>query len=98
LGGAAGAAESESVAARLGEHLERATARLEAEGLTQRQAARALENPKLEPAFRGERIDTFFKETVSADPELQHLQVTPRFKFGPDVIDPKANMWYDVTT
>ena len=93
------AAESAaSVDTRLGAHLDSAVARLETEGLTPAQAARVAENPNLKAAFEGERIDTFFKEAVRADPNLQHLQVTPRFRFGPDVFDPAANVWYDVTT
>jgi hypothetical protein len=55
-------------------------------------------NPAWEAAFRGERIDTFFKQAVLGDPNLRHLRVTPRFKFGPDVFDPVRNVWYDVTT
>jgi hypothetical protein len=48
--------------------------------------------------FRGERIDTFFKEAVAADPSLQHLSITPRFTFGPDVFHPDAGVWWDATT
>jgi hypothetical protein len=35
---------------------------------------------------------------VSADPALDNLMVTPRFEFGPDVFDPMAGRWWDVTT
>ena len=49
-------------------------------------------------AYRGDQIDTFFKEAVSQDPQLSHLVITPRFKFGPDVFDPYAARWWDVTT
>jgi len=87
-----------SVDARLAEHVDTAIAKFEAEGFTAKQAAALAENPGLEAAFRGDRIDTFFKEAVQADSELQHLEITPRFKFGPDVFDPAANKWWDVTT
>ncbi len=52
----------------------------------------------MEGLFTGERIDTFFKESVAADPLLGNLQTTPRFQFGPDVYDPAAGTWWDVTT
>jgi hypothetical protein len=48
--------------------------------------------------MRGNQIDSFFKQAVQADPHLQHLQITPRFKPGPDVFDPASNRWWDVTT
>ena len=70
----------------------------EAKGLTPRQARRVAVNSRLEPAARGERLDTFFKQSVLSDPRLQNLVVTPRFRFGPDVIDPVTGRWYDVTT
>ena len=49
--------------------------------------------------FRGERIDTMVKEMVKADVRLSStLRITPRFKFGPDFVDPAAGRWYDITT
>jgi hypothetical protein len=32
------------------------------------------------------------------DPELSHLDVTPRFRFGPDVYNIETKQWWDVTT
>lgn len=85
-------------AALLQQHLDDAIKRFEEEGFTQKQGIRLKTNPNLQAAFKGERIDTFFKELVSADPRLQHLNVTPRFKFGPDVFNPATKTWWDVTT
>ena len=79
-------------------HVDAAVERFGAEGLTPKQLAAVAKNPNLEPAFTGERIHTFFGESVGADPALQHLELTPRFQFGPDVIDPLTGRWYDVTT
>ena len=82
----------------LGEHLGNALAQFEREGLTRAQTLRAASNPRLEPAYRGDRIDAFFKKSVDADPRLKHLTVTPRFRFGPDVFNPATKKWWDVTT
>ncbi len=90
------AAESET--ALLQGHLENAISRFNAEGFTEAQSEALLNHPNLEAAFRGDRIDTFFKESVANDPALQHLELTPRFKFGPDVFDPATQRWWDVTT
>lgn len=87
-----------SVEGQLADHLASASSRLGSEGLTAKQTAALVDNPGLEPAFRGERLDTFFKEAVQADPNLQHLEITPRFHFGPDVFDPVTRRWWDVTT
>ena len=81
----------------LEEHVGTAVARFEAEGFTQAQEAALQNNPNLEAAFRGSRIDQFFKEAVSADERLSHLQITNRFRLGPDVYH-SANVWWDVTT
>lgn len=78
--------------------MDNAIARFNAEGFTEAQAEALVKNPELEAAFRGDRIDAFFKETVGQDPALQHLELTPRFKFGPDVFDPATQRWWDVTT
>jgi hypothetical protein len=88
----------QSILAQLQTHLGNAIARFGQEGFTPNQAAALAENPNLGAAFRGSQIDTFFKESVSADANLSHLQITPRFKFGPDIFDPVNNVWYDVTT
>jgi RHS repeat-associated protein len=90
--------EAPTVLAQLQAHVDSAIARFNAEGFTERQAAALESNPNLEAAFTGERIDTFFKESVLSDPDLSYLQVTPRFAFGPDVFDPVSNTWWDVTT
>jgi hypothetical protein len=95
LGGPAAALDEAAI---LQEHLDSALARFESEGLTNAQARRVALNPNLEAAFRGERIDTFFKESVAADPRLQHLEITPRFEAGPDVYDAESGQWWDVTT
>ena len=79
-------------------HLNNAVARFEAEGYTAEQAASLIENPGLAGAHRGTQIDTFFKESVSLDPQLSHLELAPRFKFGPDVFNPANQTWWDVTT
>ena len=53
---------------------------------------------KKERLYRGTQIDTRFKAKVDADPDLAHLSTTPRGKVGPDVYDPKANKYWDLTT
>jgi RHS repeat-associated protein len=82
----------------LAEHLENAVARFDVEGYTARQMASLEGNPGLAAAHRGTQIDTFFKESVSLDSRLSHLDLTGRYKFGPDVFDPAAQRWWDVTT
>jgi hypothetical protein len=54
--------------------------------------------PGLEAAFRGERIDTFAKESAALDPRLEATQITGRFQRGADFIDPVTGNWWDVTT
>lgn len=93
-----GIAAPAGVQSQLQAHLQRAVARFEAEGLTAKQAAAAARNPRLLAPYRGERIDTFFKESVAGDPALQHLVITPRFRFGPDVAEGPGEIWYDVRT
>ena len=46
----------------------------------------------------GERLDTFMKAAVQADRSLWHLEITPRFVFGPDFINPESKIWFDLTT
>ena len=87
-----------AIESQLQSHLEDAIQRFNQEGFTDAQMSRLATNPTLEAAFQGERIDTFFKEAVSADPNLQLLQTTPRFQFGPDVYDAANSRWWDVTT
>jgi hypothetical protein len=92
------AATESSDLKRLRAHLDQALARLDIDGLTQKQKDSLDAYPHLEGAHKGERIDTFIKESIADDDALQHLKITPRFKFGPDVYDLKNKIWYDVTT
>jgi hypothetical protein len=96
--GAEAAAEGASVTELLEEHLQLALNRFAREGFTKGQAAAIRTNPKLAAAYKGERIDTFIKESVRQDARLQHLEITPRFRFGPDFWDPHTGEWFDVTT
>jgi hypothetical protein len=79
-------------------HMRSAVARFESEGLTAAQQRALIRNPELQAAFRGDRIDSFFKESLKLDSRLEHLEITPRFKFGPDVFDPATQRWWDLTT
>jgi hypothetical protein len=83
---------------RLRMHLDNARARLKQDGLTDSQKRSVGGNPRLEAAHKGERIDTFAKESIAKDKSLNFLKVTPRFQFGPDIYDPINNVWYDITT
>jgi hypothetical protein len=83
---------------RLQMHVDNAHARLEREGLTEGQEDSLKLHPGFEAAHRGERIDTFAKETIAKDESLGHLIITPRFQFGPDFYDPINKVWYDITT
>jgi len=91
--------------AALQEHLAGAVERFGAEGLTEGQQSALVDNPGLESAFRGQRIDTFFKESLNnaiesgTDPRVSNLYVTRSGEFGPDVFDLGGmNHWWDVTT
>lgn len=53
---------------------------------------------KKERLYMGTQVDTRFKAKVDADPDLAHLSTTPRGKVGPDVYDPKAKKYWDLTT
>jgi hypothetical protein len=66
--------------------------------LTAAQKDSLLYRPYLEAMHRGERIDTFMKESVREDKSLNFLKITPRFEFGPDYHDPINGVWYDATT
>jgi hypothetical protein len=92
----ANAAESDT--ALLQAHVEDTIARLDAEGLAFAQERALVNNPNLQSAFEGERIDAFFRESVADDQALQHLELTPRGQFGPDVFNPETQEWWDVTT
>jgi hypothetical protein len=65
---------------------------------TDAQADALVNNPQLASAFRGERIDAFFRESVGNDSALDHLELTPRGQFGPDVFNPETQQWWDATT
>jgi hypothetical protein len=94
----ANAASALSVLERLQMHVDSAVARLAADGLTPSQRESLKYYPFFEAAHRGERIDSFAKETIARDENLQHLVITPRFGFGPDIYDPINKVWYDITT
>ena len=79
-------------------YVQRERARLELEGLTPNQTESLKENPHLQAAHEGERIDTFAKESIANDDTLRHLNITPRYRFGPDVFDLRNKLWYDFTT
>ena len=55
-------------------------------------------SPNLEAAMVGGQLDKFFKEEVLASGLGDSIQVTPRYKFGPDVFDTNTGKWWDVTT
>jgi hypothetical protein len=50
----------------------------------------------------GSQLDGLFKaepESAISTGEIPNsIQVTPRFKFGPDVDDTESGKWWDVTT
>ena len=103
--GSSVAAETEGTTAALQEHLSGAVERFNAEGLTEAQKDALIDNPGLEQAFRGQRIDSFFKESLNnaiesgTDSRLGNLYVTRSGEFGPDVFDlGSMNRWWDVTT
>lgn len=88
-----------SVENRLYDHLAKAMARYEEEGLTEAQIEAVAKEPGMESLFRGERIDFFMRESVAEDPWLSEtLESTPRGQFGPDFYNPSTSVWYDVTT
>jgi RHS repeat-associated protein len=78
--------------------LSRAILRVNAEGLTVPQLAAVAKSPNLEAAMVGGQLDKFFKEEVLASGLGDSIQVTPRYKFGPDVFDTNTGKWWDVTT
>lgn len=100
VGEAEGADVAVNVAERLQTHLESALERFEESGFTNAQKLALERNPNLEAAYKGERIDTFFKDEVRADSALRSAgyRVTARFEYGPDVYHPELKMWFDVTT
>jgi RHS repeat-associated protein len=70
------------------------------QGFTARQARRLVSRPGLSAAFQGERIDHFYRLRVAQDPLLREMgvEVTPRFRFGPDAFIRSQSRWWDVTT
>jgi hypothetical protein len=95
---AAEQASTPSTLERLLVHVDNARVRVDQNGLTKNQLESIKLNPRLEAPHKGERIDTFAKETVAEDEYLAHLKITPRFQYGPDFYDPINNVWYDITT
>ncbi|WP_205661011.1 eCIS core domain-containing protein [Amycolatopsis vastitatis] len=83
---------------RLLAHVRDALERFEHEGFTDAQRAALRDNPQLEAAYRGARIDEFAKAAVEQDPELQHVIVTGLYEPGADFYDSLSNRWYDITT
>jgi RHS repeat-associated protein len=77
-------------------HLDAAVARFAEQGFTLSQARAIARNPSLEPAFRGERIDTFFRQSFARNP-VPGIVLTPRGQFGPDAYSVTRSMWWDVT-
>ncbi len=72
--------------------------------LTAPQAKRVAVNPRLRPAYEGERLDAMLKQDVGQDNFLRLLgvQTTPGFKFGPDFFIKDGFLgrgrWWDLTT
>jgi RHS repeat-associated protein len=67
-------------------------------GMSRAQVAAVARNPGLEPAFRGQVIDSAAKNAVRADTDLAHLWVARSGEFGPDFFDLDSNNWWDITT
>jgi hypothetical protein len=82
--------------------LSRAIQRFNIEGLTPAQSLAVAEDPTAFPGLAGSQIDGFFKaeveSAISTGEMPGSIQVTPRFKFGPDVYDTESGRWWDVTT
>ncbi len=96
---AAGAAEGGAdITGILSEHVAAGSERFAAQGFTEGQARALVNNPGLKAGFRGERIDTFAKESASLDSRLSGIQITGRFQRGADFIDPATGNWWDITT
>jgi hypothetical protein len=78
-------------------HLDAALARFATEGFTARQKAALAKRPGLYGVFRGERIDTFMRQSVAQAGGIPGVYMTPRGAFGPDFYSPTRNIWWDVT-
>lgn len=63
---------------------------------TQKQIRAMTKNPKLAPAFRGNRIDVRARAAVKNDPSLSNLK--SNYSRGPDFVDQKTGHWWDMTT
>ncbi|WP_370964385.1 DUF4157 domain-containing protein [Amycolatopsis sp. cg9] len=83
---------------RLLAHVRDALERFDDEGFTEAQRAALRDNPQLQAAYRGARIDEFAKAAVEQDPELQHVIVTGLYEPGADFYDSVTGRWYDITT
>lgn len=67
--------------------------------LSGRQQRALIRNPGLEPAFRGQVIDSAVKKAVHGDPVLNgRLWVSRSGEVGPDFFDIDTDTWWDVTT
>lgn len=82
--------------------LSRAIQRLNIEGLTPEQSLAVAKDPTAFARMAGSQLDGLFKaelESAISTGEIPNsIQVTPRFKFGPDVYDTESGKWWDVTT
>jgi RHS repeat-associated protein len=88
-----------SVEAILQEHVETAIVTFSRKGLTPLQRLAVKLRPRMEPAFRGERIDFFFRQSLMTETRLPPtIEMTPRFRKGPDLFDATNKVWWDLTT
>jgi hypothetical protein len=83
---------------RLEAHIDQAVERYQIEGLTPNQEAALVENPNLQPAYRGSRIDQFAKDSIMQDAELAEIITAPDFFNEPDILDTVLPDWFDITT
>jgi hypothetical protein len=79
-------------------HVEQAMERYRVEGLTPAQEAAVADNPGLERAYRGSRIDQFAKDSIMQDPELAAVITAPDYIPEPDILDSLIPHWFDMTT
>lgn len=88
-------ADDAEIASRLQRYADEAARKVE---LTKAQDMAARRNPRLQPAFYGERVDAAVRQSITQDEFLTAKgSLTPRGQFGPDYIS-NTGRWYDVTT
>ncbi len=83
---------------RLEMHVDQAVERYRTQGLTSGQETALRDNPQLQAAFRGSRIDQFAKDTIIQDAELAEVITAPDFFNEPDILDSVLPDWFDMTT